>query len=211
MPKISSIMVGDKVVINVEIEQDKHRYWCIIVCSKSNYNGGFMVPTVARVLEYINKVDTFCGKDNQTVKREYLMPGEYLAILGTSNTEIQSENILDTIDQTGTESGSITTKFEITGHAITDKDIKSAREILSCMADIHNDNKKKGEKVFDNMMLEPIFSTIVEFLNNIVDKRDISLYTDVVKNRINLQGPILKEGKYFWPIIWQGKYMEYHD
>jgi hypothetical protein len=212
MTKISSIMVGDKVTINVEIEpQDKYRYWCIVVCSMSSYDGGFMIPTIARVLEYIYKVDTFCGKDSQTIKREYLMPGQYLAILGTSSSEIRSDDIIDTINQTGTESGPIITKFEITGHAITDKDIKSAMEILSCMADIHNGNKKKGEKVFDNMMLEPIFSTIVEFLNHIVDKRDISLYTDVVKNRINIQGPILKEGKYFWPIIQQGKYVEYHD
>jgi hypothetical protein len=212
MPKISSNMIGDKVTINVEIEpQDKYRYWCVIVCSKSNYDGGFMVPTAARILEYIFKVDTFCGKDSQTLKREYLMPGQYLAILGASSNEIHSEDTIDTIDRTGTESGPITTKFEITGIAITDKDVKSAREILSCIADIHNDNKQKGEKVFDNMMLEPMFSTIIEFLNHIVDKRDISLYTDIVKNRINLQGPILKEGKYFWPIIRQGKYVEYQD
>ena len=76
MTKISSIMVGDKVAINVEMEpQDKHRYWCIAVCSMSNYDGGFMIPTIARVLEYIYKVCTFCGKDSQIIKREYLMPG----------------------------------------------------------------------------------------------------------------------------------------
>lgn len=212
MPKLSSTMEGDKVVFHIEIEpQDKYRYWCAVVSSKSNYTGGFTVPTMAKVLEYTYKVDTFCGRDSQTIKREYLMPGQYLVTMGISNKEINDENIIDTIDQTRTESGPIMTKFEITGHAITDKDIKSAREILSCMADIHNENKKKGEKVFDNMMLEPMFSTIVEFLNNIVDKRDITLYTDVVKNRIDLHGPILKEGKYFWPIIRQGKYTEYTE
>ncbi len=212
MPKLSSTMEGDKVVFHIEIEsQDKEKNWCIIVSSKSNYSGGFYVPTISMVLEYPYKVDTFCGKDSQTIKKEYIMPGEYLAALGIGSKEMIDTSIIDVINQTTTPSGPVVTKFEIKGHAITDKDVKSAREILSCMADIHNENKKKGEKVFDNMMLEPMFSTIVEFLNNIVDKRDISPYTDVVKNRIDLHGPILKEGKYFWPTIQQGKYTEYRD
>lgn len=212
MPKLSSTMEGDKVIFHIDIEpQDKEKNWCIIVSSKSNYTGGFDIPKISTILEYTYKVDTFCGKDSQVIMKEYIMPGEYLATLGVGSKEMIDTNIIDTINQTRIPSGSIITRFEITGHAITDKDVKSAREILSCMADIHSENKKKGEKVFDNMMLEPMFATIVEFLHNIVDKRDISLYTDVVKNRINLQGPILKEGKYFWPIIQQDKYTEYHD
>jgi hypothetical protein len=212
MPRLISTMEGDKVVFHIEMEpQNNYKNWCIIVSSRSNYHGGFYVPTISTILEYPFKVDTFCGEDSQIIKKEYPMPGEYLATLGIGIKKMTDSDALDAINQTTTESGPITTKFEITGRTITDKDIKSAREILSCMADIHNDNKKKGEKVFDNMMLEPMFSTIVEFLNNIVDKRDIGLYTDDVKNRINLQGPILKEGKYFWPIIQQGKYVEYHD
>ena len=212
MPKLLSTMEGDKVVFHIEIEpQDKEKNWCIIVSSKSNYSGGFYVPTIAMVLEYPFKVDTFCGKDSQTIKKEYIMPGEYLATLGIGSKEMIDADIIDVINQTATPSGPVITKFEIRGHAITDKDVDSARKLLLCMADIHDDSKKKGEKVFDNMMLEPMFATIVEFLHNIADKRDISLYTDVVKNRINLQGPILKEGKYFWPIIHQGKYVEYHD
>ncbi len=212
MPKLLSTMEGDKVVFHIEIEpQDKEKNWCIIVSSRSNYTGGFDIPTISKILEYPYKVDTFCGKDSQTIKKEYIMPAEYLAVLGVGSKEMFDISIIDTIDQTTTPSGPIVTKFEINGHYITDKDSESAKKLLLCMADIHDDSKKKGEKVFDNMMLEPMFATIVEFLHNIADKRDISLYTDVVKNRIDLQGPILKEGKYFWPIIQQGKYVEYHD
>lgn len=212
MPTISSTMKGDKVVISVNIEQhDKYRYWCVVICSKSNYNNEFMVPTIARIMEYVYKVDTVCGKESTTVEKEYLMPGEYLAVLGLSDETTDDIRSADTVDQTVVEIGAITTKFEITGLSITDRDINSARYLLSCMANIHDENKKKSEKVFDNMMIEPIFSTIVEFLNHIVDKRNISPYVDHAKNRITLQGPILKEGKYFWPTIREGKYVEYRE
>lgn len=212
MPKLSSTMEGDKVVFHVEIEpQDKEKNWCIIVSSKSNYSGGFYVPTIATILEYPYKVDTFCGKDSQTIKKSYIMPGEYLATLGIGSKEMIDTNVVDVINQTRTESGPVITKFEITGLSITDKDIDSAMELLSCMAKIYEDNRKKGEQVFDNMMLDPMFSTIIEFLNNIVDKGDISPYVDRVKFRIDLHGPILKEGKYFWPVIRYGKYVEYPD
>ena len=138
-----------------------------------------------------------------------MMPGEYLAILGTGSKEMFNKNIIDAIDKTATISGQVITKFAITGLAITDKDVDSAKKLLLCMSNIYEDNKKKGEKVFDNMMLEPMFSTIVEFLNNVAEKRDATLYIDYIKHRINLQGPIIKEGKYFWPIIRQGKYIEH--
>jgi len=213
MPKLSSTMKGDKVVFHIEIEpQDKYRHWCIVVCSKSNYAGGFTVPIVASIFEYPYKVDTICGKESQNIKKDYLMPGEYLAVLGLSDENMTDIRSVETVDSTVAEMGHpIITKFEITGLSISDKDVKSAKEILSCIADIHYENKKKGDKVFDNMMVEPMFSTIIEFLNSIIDKRDISLYVDRVKYRIDLQGPILKEGKYFWPIIHQGKYSEYRD
>ncbi len=212
MPKISSSMKGDKVVISVDIDsQDKYKHWCVVVCSKSNYTGGFIIPTIAKIMEYVYKVDTICGKDSITIEKEYLMPGEYLAILGLSDEGMTDIRSVEVVDKTVSEIGTIITKFEITGLSISDKDIKSARYILSCMANIHDENKKKGEKVFDNMMVEPIFSTIVEFLNNIADKRDIIPYVDHIKNRITLQGPILKEGKYFWPIMREGKYVEYKD
>ena len=140
-----------------------------------------------------------------------MMPGEYLAILGVGSTGMVEARGVEAVDESAREIGYITTKFEITGLAITDKDVNSARAILSCMADVHNENKKKGEKVFDNMMLEPMFSTIVELLNNVVEKRDISLYTDLIKYNITLTGPIIKEGKYFWPMIREGKYVEYRE
>ncbi len=212
MPTISSTMKGDKVVIKIDIEpQDKYRHWCVVVCSKSNYTGGFTIPTMAKVLEYIYKVDTICGKESLIIEKEYLMPGEYLAVLGLSDEGMTDIRSVDAIDKTVMEIGPIITKFEITGLSITDKDIKSAKYLLSCMANIHDENKKKGEKVFDNMIVEPMFSTIVEFLNHIVDKKNIIPYVDHVKNRITLQGPILKEGKYFWPIMREGKYVEYKD
>lgn len=212
MPKISSTMKGDKVVINVNIEpKDIHRHWCIIVCSKSNYNGGFFVPVIARVMEYIYKVDTICGKESLTIEKEYLMPGEYLAVLGLGDESMTDIRSVQAADETTSEIGSLITKFDITGLSITEKDVKTAKYLLSCMANIHDENKRNDGKVFDNMMLEPIFPTIVEFLNHIVDKRDISPYVDHIKNRITLQGPILKEGKYFWPIIREGKHVEYHD
>lgn len=210
MPKLTSTMEGDKVVFHIEIEsQDKEKNWCIVVSSRSNYAIGFYVPTIATILEYPYKVDTFCGKDSQIIKKAYPMPGEYLAALGIGSKEMTDTNPLDTINQTTTASGPVITKFEIIGLTITDRDVDNAKKILSCMADIHEDSKKKGEKVFDNMILEPIFSTIVEFFNYVANKRDISPYVDPVRHRINFYGPTLKEGKYFWPVIQQGRYMEY--
>jgi hypothetical protein len=210
MPRLTSTMEGDAVIFHIDIEsQDKEKNWCIIVSSKSNYASGFYVPTIATILEYPYKVDTFCGKDSQIIKKMYPMPGEYLAVLGIGSKEMVDTNPLDTINQTTTVSGPIVTKFAIVGLSITDKDVENAKKILSCMADIHEYSEKKGEKVFDNMMLEPIFSTIVEFFNNIANKRDISPYVDSVRHRINFYGPTLKEGKYFWPIIYKGKYVEY--
>ncbi len=210
MPKLVSKMEGDNVIFQIEIEsQDKDKNWCIIVSSRTNYAIGFYVPTISSILEYPFKVDTFCGKDNQIIKKTYPMPGQYLAVIGIGSKEKTEMNPLDTINQTTTESGPVISKFEIIGLYITDKDVKSAREILSCMANIHEENLKKGEKVFDNVMLEPMFSTIVEFLNSIANKRDINPYVDQIKNRINLEGPILREGKYFWPVLSQGKYVEF--
>lgn len=212
MPKLLSKMEGDKVVFHIEIEpQDKEKNWCVIVSSKSNYSGGFYVPTVSMILEYPYKVDTFCGKDSQTIKKVYPMRGEYLAVLGIGSKEMIDTNAIDAINKTGTDSGPVMSKFEIIGLSITDKDIDSAMKLLSCMAEIYEDNRKKDENVFDNMMIEPMFSTIIEFLHNIIDKRDISPYVDDVKLRIDLHGPTLKEGKYFWPIIRYGKYIEYSD
>ena len=208
MPRLTSRMDGDKVVFHIEIESQDNKNWCVLVSSKSNYAGGFNVPTISMVLEYPYKVDIFCGKDSQTIKKEYLLPGEYIAFLGIGAYE-NDENLVDIINKTVSTSGSLITKFEITGLAITDKDIDTAKKLLSCMAEIHDDSKKKSEKVFDNMLLEPMFSTIVELLNNITNKRDISPYVESIKNRIMLQGPIIKEGKYYWPIIRQGKYVEY--
>jgi len=209
MPTLTSKMEGDKVVFRIEIEPVyKSKNWCIIVSSRTNYASGFYVPTISTILEYPFKVDIFCGEGNQTIKKEYPMPGQYLAVLGTGSKEETDTDPLGTINKTATESGPISTKFEIIGLSITDKDVDNAKKILSCMADVHEESKKKGEKVFDNAMLEPMFPTIVEFLNSVANKRDISPYVDNVKNRINLEGPILKEGKYFWPVINQGKYTE---
>jgi hypothetical protein len=211
MPKLISTMEGDRVVFHIEIEhQIKEQNWCVIVSSKSNYGGGYNVPTMAKILEYIYKVDTFCGTGSQIIKKDYPMPGQYLALLGIDSKEILGENIVDTIDRTRSETGPILTKFDISGYYISDKDVKSAKDILTCMADIHNEYKKKDEKVFDNMILEPMFSTIVEFLNYVANKRDIAPYVDVEKFLIRLQGPILREGKYFWPVIRDGKYVDYY-
>ena len=60
------------------------------------------------------------------------------------------------------------------------------------------------------MILEPMFSTIVEFLNYVANKKDITPYVDFEKFLISLRGPILREGKYFWPVIRDGKYVDYY-
>lgn len=212
MVKLTSTMNGDKVIFHIDIDpSDKEKDWCVVISSKSNYAGGFDVPSRARVLEYIFKVDKFCGIGSQSIQKEYLMPGEYLAMLGIGSEKMVKEQSTQIIDITTEKFGAIMAKFEIHGQSITEKDINSAKEILSCLADIFEKNKKKGEQVFDNMMLEPMFSTIVELINNVANKKTIFPYVDVVKNRIILMGPTIREGKYFWPMLKDGKYVEYAE
>ncbi len=212
MVEITSTMNGDKVIFKINIDPSiKEKDWCVVVSSKSNFTGGFDVPSRAKVLEYVFKVDKFCGIGNQIIQKEYLMPGEYLAMLGIGPEEKVKEESSHTIDITTEKYGAIMTKFEIHGQSITDKDVNSAKDILSCLADIFEKNKKKGEQVFDNMMLEPMFSTIVEMINSVANKRTIFPYVDVTKNRIVLIGPTIKEGKYFWPMLKDGKYVEYAE
>ena len=75
MPKLESKMEGNRIIFHIEIESnEKNRNWCVVVCSRSNYAGGFTIPTIASILEYPYKVDTFCGKESQTIKKEYMMP-----------------------------------------------------------------------------------------------------------------------------------------
>lgn len=212
MAELTSINKDDKITFHINIgPKDKYKDWCIIVSSKSNYAGGFDVSARSRVLEYIYKVDKFCGKGSQTITKTYLMPGEYLAMLGVGPEELVEKRSIEVIDTTTKQFGAIMTKFDITGQKISDDDVQSAREILYCMARIFNEKKKKGETVFDNMMLDPMLITIIELLDNVANKKTISPYVDVVKNRIVLIGPTIREGKYFWPSLKDGKYVEYTE
>jgi hypothetical protein len=208
MAKLTTTLKGDKVIFNIVIESsDQYKNWCVVVSSKSNYGRGFDVPARSKIFEYLYKVDKFCGKGSQSIQKDYLMPGEYLAMLGLASSEEMINKVGTELIDISTEL--IMTKFEISGQSITDKDVNSAKEILSCLAEIFDKNKKKGEPVFDNMMIDPMLSIIVEMMNSIANKKTIYPYVDIVKNRIDLIGPTINEGKYFWPILKEGKFHEY--
>lgn len=196
MKKLTSRLDGDAVIFKIEIPPQDKQDWCITVASQSNYAGGFELPAVFHILEYQFKVEKFCGTGSQEIKRRYLLPAKYLAVLEKGGKEQRS-------------TGPHITRFEITGMSITDKDVTSAKELLGCIAETYTKNKQKEETLFENMMLNPFLDSLIVLLENVVNKRDISPYVDNVKNNIVLFGPIIKEGKYFWPIMHEGKYIPY--
>lgn len=195
MAKLTSRLEGNKVIFRIEIEPKEKQDWCVTVSSKTNLAAGFDIPVVSKILEYSFKAEKFCGKGSQEIKKQYISPGQYLAILEIGGEEIRSI------------SGPLITRFEITGFVITDKDVISAKELLECMAEIYTKNKQKEETVFDNVMLNPFFDSLASMLENVINKRDIYAYVDDHRNNIILLGPTIKEGKYFWPILHEGKYV----
>ncbi len=172
MAKLISTMTGDKIIFSILIEDtDKSNEWCVTVVSNIDVGKGYDTPVQAKVLEFPFKVDIFCGKGNQTVEKIYI-PGEYIAIL-----EVK--------DQPTSITGPHIVHFYVTGLSISDKDIVSAKELLSCIANLYMKNKEKGENVFDNNLLNPFLDMLINMMED-VTKKNISPYVD--RHRIVLFG-----------------------
>ena len=196
MAKLTYKMIGDRIIFKIEIEPiDKVRDWCVIVASKINCSKGFDVPAVLRVSEYSYKMDKFCGKDTAEEEREYIMTGQYMAALELGGAELPRDP-------------NYQISFEITGYAITDKDIKVANELLECMTKIYDKYVTAKKGPFDNIMLDPMFAVIADLLES-VSQRKIDVfksYIDWEYNRIELYGPIITLCRYHWETIRPGKY-----
>ena len=195
MVKLTHRMHGDKIIFKVEIEkEDRDKDWCVIVSSKSNYGSGPESSRTHVISEYFYKVDKFCNIDSQEIEREYLMPGQYMASIKLGGMELPrspKHNVL----------------FEIIGYSLTDKDVEVAKELLSCMSKVYDKYATSKKGPFDNMMLDPMFNVIVDLFETVSERKMESFksYIDFIYNRIELYGPVLKEGKYHWEEIMPGK------
>lgn len=189
-------MYGDKIIFRIEIEPgDKAKDWCVTVTSKQNYGAGFDVPTIAKISEYPYKVDKFCGLNTSDEERYYIVPGQYMAILELGGLELPRDPKYQIF-------------FEITALSITDKDVKVANELLECMSKIYDKYATAKKGPFENIMLDPMFVVIADFLDTISQRKmeSFKTYVDFELNRIELYGPIISTGKYHWETIRPGKY-----
>lgn len=196
MAKLTHKMIGDKVIFKIEIEPtDKARDWCVSVASRVNCGRGFDVPMVAKISEYFYKMDKFCGIDTTEEEREYLMPGQYMASLELGGIELPRDPRYQVF-------------FELTGYALTDKDIKVANELLEKMSNIYQKYATAKKGPFDNIMLDPMFTVIVDLLETVSQRKmDVfKNYIDFEFNRIELYGPAITLCAYHWEIIRPGKY-----
>lgn len=197
MAKLTHKMIGDKVVFKIEIEPtDKARDWCVSVSSRVNCGRGFDVPLVAKISEYPYKIDKFCNLDSKEEEREYLQPGQYMASLELGGLELPRDPKHQTF-------------FEVTGYALTDKDKKVADELLQAMSQIYDKYATAKKGPFDNMMLDPMFTVIVDLLETVSQRKmDVFIknYIDFETNRIELYGPVISLCRYQWEVIKPGKY-----
>lgn len=196
MARLTHKMIGDKVVFKVEIEHtDIAKDWCMTIASKQNYGAGYDVPAIAKITEFPYKIDRFCGVGTTEEEREYLMPGQYMVALELGGLALPRDPKYQLF-------------FEITGLAITDKDVKVANELLECMSNIYQKYGTDKKGPFDNMMLDPMFTVIVDLLET-VSQRKMSVFTtyvDFETYRIELYGPAITLGRYDWVTIKPGKY-----